>query len=338
MRLNVVACYLSVTPGRGDGRYAWALWRDRCWWCSPCRQSPARAAACRGTVIPAAAADTAGAQGWTQAQTIAWYTTSQGSRLIPQAWFDALEQPDAAAPFLDPTYIASFRYLPNPTAGWVGPDPSCPLDRALPLGFAVDCQSDTSLSITKLQWKTGQSDREPWVGMNCSACHTAVLGYKGTPVAHRGRATLADFQSFTEALDRALQNTRTDPDKFKRFAAKVLGDNTPAGDADKLRAAMQSLSDWNAYIARLNAAPIRYGYGRLDAIGHIFNKVAAVAMANSPANQIGNPADAPVSYPFLWNVPQQDRVEWNGLAANKKVGSGPQNDFDIGGLGRNTAK
>ncbi len=84
------------------------------------------------------------AQGWADATRISWYTISQGSRLIPQAWLDGLEQPYASAPFLDPAYIATFRYLPNPTAGWPSAK-SCPLDRSLPLGFAVDCQSDSNL-------------------------------------------------------------------------------------------------------------------------------------------------------------------------------------------------
>ncbi len=41
-----------------------------------------------------------------------------------------------------------------------------------------------------------------------------------------------------------------------------------------------------------------------------------------------NPADAPVSYPFLWDIAQSDYVQWNGLAAN--AGLGP--------LGRNTGE
>jgi len=43
---------------------------------------------------------------------------------------------------------------------------------------------------------------------------------------------------------------------------------------------------------------------------------------------IFNPANAPVSYPFLWDVAQSDYVQWNGLAAN--AGIGP--------LGRNTGE
>jgi cytochrome c5 len=45
-------------------------------------------------------------------------------------------------------------------------------------------------------------------------------------------------------------------------------------------------------------------------------------------NQIFNPPDAPVSYPFLWDISHSDYLQWNGLAAN--AGPGP--------LGRNTGE
>ncbi|MEE9303071.1 MAG: di-heme-cytochrome C peroxidase [Thiotrichaceae bacterium] len=43
---------------------------------------------------------------------------------------------------------------------------------------------------------------------------------------------------------------------------------------------------------------------------------------------IFNRANAPVSYPFLWDIAQSDYVQWNGLAANAGVGP----------LGRNTGE
>ena len=76
-----------------------------------------------------------------------------------------------------------------------------------------------------------------------------------------------------------------------------------------------------------------YGFGRLDAIGHIYNKVALLATPNSISHQIANPSDAPTSFPFLWNVPQLDRVEWNGIATNS-VALG----VHYGALGRNTGE
>ena len=273
-------------------------------------------------------------QGWSMAQTIAWYTQSQGSRLVPQAWIDHLEQADAAQPFLDPAYIARFRYLPNPTSGWSAPEASCPFDTKLPLGFTVDCQDDEKFTPTHLRWKAGQANNEPWVGMNCSACHTSVLSYQGKSMRFEGGPTMADFQGFTESLEKALRAAADDPQKFDRFAAGVLGANAAQGDRDMLMAALKTRNDWNARLAALNATDLRYGFGRLDAIGHIFNKTALLAMPQPDQKQLANPSDAPVSYPFLWNVPQLNKVEWNGLADNIPIANG----VDVGALGRNTGE
>jgi cytochrome c5 len=45
-------------------------------------------------------------------------------------------------------------------------------------------------------------------------------------------------------------------------------------------------------------------------------------------DQMFNRPDAPVSYPFLWDIPQHDYVQWNGIAANA----------DVGPLGRNAGE
>src|SRR6202011_1650439 len=55
-------------------------------------------------------------QGWSPADKTAWYTTTQGSRLLPLSWLRALEQPDSDKPFLAPEYMASFHYIPGPGA------------------------------------------------------------------------------------------------------------------------------------------------------------------------------------------------------------------------------
>jgi hypothetical protein len=53
---------------------------------------------------------------------------------------------------------------------------------------------------------------------------------------------------------------------------------------------------------------------------------------------LGNPSDAPVSYPFLWNITQQNKVEWNGLGDNNPIGVSQGFDFDVGATGRNTGE
>ncbi len=144
-----------------------------------------------------------------------------------------------------------------------------------------------------------------------------------------GAPTLADFQSFREALNKALDQTWLDDQKFARFAKQVLGDDTQ--DSDKLRGELAKLVDAETKLASANATPLRYGFGRLDAIGNIFNKVATVV--NAPG-QTFHASDAPVSYPFLWNIPQLNAVQWNASAPNGPVVGG----VDLGALGRNSGE
>jgi hypothetical protein len=72
-----------------------------------------------------------------------------------------------------------------------------------------------------------------------------------------------------------------------------------------------------------------WGPGRLDAFGMIFNRVAArdLRLEEDPNNF--RVADAPVSYPFLWDASRQDRTQWNG---------GVPNGLFVQALARNTGE
>lgn len=266
-----------------------------------------------------------GPQGWSDADRGQWYSLNQGSRLMPASWMRALEQAGNARPFLAPDHIASFGYLPD----W----PGAPAGH-LPLGFAQDDRGDKHLVRTQLRWYAGQRAREPWVGLTCAACHTAEIAIEGRNLRVDGAPAMADFQSFVEAIDRALVATRDDPAKFDRFARGVLATvDTPANRA-LLRAALARLIADQQQLARMNTSPIRYGPARLDAFGHIFNKAAVLNLAPNP---VGNPASAPVSYPFLWNVPQHDLVQWNGSVANQRLRLG-WGRIDVGAIARNAGE
>jgi hypothetical protein len=193
----------------------------------------------------------------------------------------------------------------------------------------IDAQDDSQLSVTKLRWKEGQSSKEPWVGLTCSACHSNELTYNGKRLRVEGAPSLTDYQSFTTAAAKALDQTRLDDQKFARFAKQVLGDD--GQDSDKLRGELAKLADAQTRVAASNATPLRYGFGRLDAIGYAFNMIATIAKA---PGQIFHVPDAPVSYPFLWNIHQLSAVQWNGGFPNGPVVGG----VDLGALVRNTAE
>ena len=262
-------------------------------------------------------------QGWKPAQVQQWYESSQGSRLLPLSWALALEISDGSGPFLGDAHVQRLHYLPNTNSS----------GQRLPVGFVVDRSPAARLNWTALHWKVTQADREPWLGLNCSACHTGQLTYGGQDYRVEGAPALSDFQGLLEDLRAALIATRDDPARFDRFARQVLKGADSKPNRDKLTAALKTLIDHELGLGRLNQTDLKYGYGRLDAFGHIYNKVAFVAAG---AAALPQPSDAPVSYPFLWNVPQHDKVQWNGIAPNKAIPG--VHIFDVGALGRNAGE
>ncbi len=262
-------------------------------------------------------------QGWSPGQKADWYSKSQGSRLIPWRWLEALEQPLSDRRLLEPGYLAQFRYLPGSPAG------DTP---TLPLGFVLDDQPDDKFSeITRLRWFVGQGSRERWVGMTCAACHTGELTYKTRRLRIEGAPAMADYQGFIRSLDRALEATQSDPEKWSRFRIRVLGDKDTSENRQMLRREFGRYLRWQLQLEAANDTTLAYGYGRLDAFGHIFNKVA-LRIGGEMKDR--NPSDAPVSYPFLWNIHQHDKVQWNGIAPNSVIGG----DLDLGALARNVGE
>ena len=244
-------------------------------------------------------------QNWTDADRDTFYTTGQGSHMMPFAWFKALRQQDSDQPFMA-DQLARYGYIRNDSAKNAND---------LPIGFVVET-------------KSGQ------LGMTCAACHTNQLEYQkdGKTQALRvdGAPTLADFQQFLLDLAAASRATLEDPGRFDTFAKAVLGtDVTPAQAADLKTEFGKWVQQFGDFMkASLPTTP--WGPGRLDAFGMIFNRVAArdLGLEHDPQNNF-KPADAPVSYPFVWNASRQDRTQWNG---------GVPNGLYVQALARNTGE
>src|SRR5262249_18544154 len=68
-------------------------------------------------------------QGWSAADRDTFYTTSQGSRMMPYAWFKALRRTDSDELFAA-DQLQRYGYLPN--------DRSKSNPEGLPIGFVID--------------------------------------------------------------------------------------------------------------------------------------------------------------------------------------------------------
>jgi hypothetical protein len=236
-------------------------------------------------------------QGWTP-QEIEWfYTVTQGSELMPYDIFLALEQADAEELLRAPRNMQKFRYLVDFKT------PKNPDD--LPVGFVKNNES---------------------VGMVCAACHTTQINYKGTGIRIEGGPAMADFGGFMNALIASLDKTIQDTKKFDRFAARVLG-----AAADKKAALMERVKKVRDELVYSNTVNMRgvapYGFARLDAFGRIYNRVITLVDKTN-----GNPANAPVSYPFLWDTSQHDYVQWPGNAPNANLGELQRNIGEVIGV------
>jgi len=228
------------------------------------------------------------AQNWTDAEARKFYSLNQGSRLIPYDWFLKLEQAGSQTRFADPQFLRSLGYLSRSAEPSRNPD-------GLPIGFVRDGD---------------------FLGLTCAACHTTQINFQGRAWLIDGAPTLADFEKFLRELTRALEATSTDDVKFQRFASAVLGTGATPNAISALKVQLQSrLAERKKYDARnlSQAGAAAFGPGRVDAFGAITNQVATVF---SQVEHNEHPANAPVSYPFLWDTPQHDFVQWNGAAPN----------------------
>jgi hypothetical protein len=248
-------------------------------------------------------------QGWTHKQSEQFWFTTQGSRLMPYSWFLSLEVSDPIRQtlFVDRTNMDRFGYI-SAMPSKLNPD-------GLPIGFVKD---------------VGTSGDEH-IGLTCAACHTGSLNIRGKPVIVEGGQSLADFWSFLSESVAALETAAIVPSKFERFSKRVLrSENPSAQDVAILREQMRVKLDDLQTRLRQNAPVSPYGFGRVDAFGDIFTRVLAqdLGIPENAAPPYAPEIKAPVSYPFLWDTPQHDLVQWNGAAPNSRI-------LKLGPLARN---
>lgn len=237
-------------------------------------------------------------QNWNGADSLWFYNISQGSTLIPYEIFLHLEMPDSQELFRGDENMNHLRYLPQ-TASIANPD-------GLPVGWVKDNYAGKN-----------------YIGFNCAACHTSQIHYKGTAIRIDGGAAQSDMDLMLKLLAKSLEASLNQPEKFGRLARNVLKNKYPR-DVQKFRAELakvtQEIADYNrANESTYGDQHIPYGYARLDAFGRIYNRILSHLTPHDPTNR--NPANAPVSYPYLWDTPQHDFVQWNGVGDNE--GDGP---------------
>jgi mono/diheme cytochrome c family protein len=249
-------------------------------------------------------------QGWGSGLTAAdrqtYYYTPQGTSMPQGAlvtplrynWFVALEMPLSADRFAAPQHLQRYRFIVDPK-----PTPRNP-DR-LPVGFTR--HYDPALGQDVLD-------------ITCAACHTGEIhahkdGHTFAIRIDGGQAMHAftDMErgAFGPTLVASMIATWSDPWKFDRFAKRVIGPRYPQGKSalrSELLATIQAFATQGQNSPLRHLYPVHEGFGRTDALGRIANTVFGDHLI--PGNY--QDANAPVSYPYLWNIWKFDWVQYNG--------------------------
>ena len=259
-------------------------------------------------------------QNWDESAASWFYSVAQGSYWLRYEWFVNLEQAESQKLFRDASHFRSLGYLARAE--------SSDNPHGLAVGFVRDEKHLPDGSL------------ESYLGMTCAACHTGHVNYSGTTFVIDGAPTNGNFEKLQRSVVAAMDATLNNSPKFDRFSTRVLGASASNDDKSRLKSGLRkALADRKAYnernLPKDSAAP--FGHGRVDAFGAIMNEVA-VRFSQVPDNAA--PANAPVSYPVLWDAPQHDFVQWNGAAENKrsKLTAALVGTEHIGALGRNTGE
>ena len=254
-----------------------------------------------------------------------YYYTPQGTGMhgIRYSWFVHLEQPFRRARLADPDHMRALNFIVDPSPTTSNPD-------LLPVGFGR--RYDPRL-------------RDDVVDITCSACHTGQINHtdaNGVTTAVRidGGPAMSAFTdvkpgSFQMDLGLGLFETLVNPLKFQRFAKNVLGaDGNTLSNQTRLWQDMAAVASNLVTVFRgssnAHLYPTQEGYGRTDALARIANVVFGdhITSANYSTG------DAPVSYPYLWNIWKFDWVQYNAsvsqpMARNVGEALGVGADFQL---------
>ena len=230
-------------------------------------------------------------QGWAKELRERFYFTPQGSRMIPLAWFKALERPDGVGMFADGAHLQRYGLIPADGPHALNPD-------LLPIGFAID--------------PAPAGPAGPQLGLTCAACHTSNVTVAGRTVRIDGGPAHFDFDRFYEDLAATVTATVFDPARFQRFAARVIATPSEAAIAS-LRGQFAAFQAKLAGEAAIRRPTLAAGFGRVDALTQIVNALA-VQDQGDPFN-LRTP-NAPTSFPPLWLTPHLEFVQWNPIAGS----------------------
>jgi mono/diheme cytochrome c family protein len=300
-------------------------------------------------------------QGWAPSDSLWFYNINQGSDLMPYDFFLALEQKDSQELFRSDENMNRFRYMPqkktrsNPDALPVGmvadfyhgkkymgfTCAACHSSQANYKGvgiridggpgeadmdsfmksLAASLQSTVDDAAKKQRFvaavlKAGNYGNEQDISKDLETYALRVRAYnffnESQTVDKDGKLTPVDYgyarlDAFGRIYNRVLEYV-LNPEALRIVLLTAL----PQEEADKL------LADLHPILTDENR-------------DHLMDRLITMLTPEQRSklrDKIFNSPNAPVSYPFVWDIPHHDYVQWNGIGGN--AGAGP--------IGRNSGE
>ncbi len=165
-----------------------------------------------------------------------------------------------------------------------------------------------------------------YIGFTCAACHTGQVVVGDTAVRIDGAPSQMDMNGLLGTFEASIDATLADDARLKRFYTRAgVSGNTEK--ETELRVYLEQAGQFFEGYNR-NYETNYGGYGRIDAIGGIVNQV--IRVTSGTANSIA--ADAPTSFPLLWDAPRHDWLQWTAFSSNAAIGSLGRNSGEVVGV------
>jgi hypothetical protein len=247
--------------------------------------------------------------GWTQQQRETFYYTPQGTELLglEYDWLVSFELPLSEELMATEENMRGWGFVVDPAQRASKRNPG-----NLPVGFSR--HTDPQTGRQKLD-------------LGCAMCHTGELHYKGVALRVDGGQSMQSVPTakrgeFITTLGATTFETLLNPFKWNRFATRVVGQDVQAQEQLKsdLWKFAKTLKEFVSTAGAAKLYPVEEGRGRTDAVGRIANIVFGYDL-DEPVNY--RIADAPASYPFIWDIWRFDWVQYTGFtnqAMSRNVG------------------
>ncbi len=302
-------------------------------------------------------------QGWKPADSMWFYNTTQGSDLLPYDFFMALEKPGTSEFFRSDDNLNYYRYLPQQRT-LSDPD-GLPVgfvkDRYKGkdyLGFACAACHTAQLNYQgtgiRIDGGPAGTDMDSFLKALAAALWT-VRTDKGEvharfvkKVMDRGHYASEkhvddDLQKYAYRLEmyNIVNHSETRYgysrlDAFGRIYNRVLEhiisqeklkEQLNLTVADLVKDGTLTQEDVDSIVPQQKQGGVLSGKQR-DHLTRRLSEKLSLKTQLKLNQRLYNRPDAPVSYPFLWDIPQHDYVQWNGIGVNAGLGS----------IGRNTGE